>query len=215
MPRKALRKKSVLQKIKTVSLPRIRKINKKLITGIVVTAILVLAYIFKGLFIAATVNGKPIPRLNVIRQLEKQGGKQVINTLITQELIVKEGKNKKITISQKEIDEEIKKVESNLSAQGVTLEDALKQEGMKKTDLYGEIKIQLMLRKLAGKVSVTDKEVDDYLTLSAQEQTDTTAEPPTRDQVKLTLEQEKLQQKIQDLIVSLKEKAKISYFVEY
>jgi len=43
---------------------------------LVIIVILALAYIYKGLFIAATVNGSPISRISIIQKLEKSYGKK-------------------------------------------------------------------------------------------------------------------------------------------
>src|SRR3989339_718982 len=63
----------------------------------------------KGLFVAATVNGSPISRLAIIETLEKQAGKQALDSMITEKLI-KSGTDN-ISVSQEDIDSEIKKIE--------------------------------------------------------------------------------------------------------
>ncbi|MCR4330711.1 MAG: SurA N-terminal domain-containing protein, partial [Patescibacteria group bacterium] len=70
-----------------------RYANKK--TAILVIVIgLTLALLFygKGVFVAATVNGSPISRLSVVQQLEKEGGKNTLDSLITERLIESEVK---------------------------------------------------------------------------------------------------------------------------
>ena len=59
-------------------------------TAIIIAVIIILAalvYYYKGLFIAATINGSPITRLAVIKELEKASGKQALDSLITKKLI--------------------------------------------------------------------------------------------------------------------------------
>ena len=59
----------------------IRKINLK--TAIIIAVVIVvgvLAYIYKGSFIAVTVNGSPISRFAVIGKLEKTSGKQTLDS---------------------------------------------------------------------------------------------------------------------------------------
>ena len=185
------------------------KLPKKLLTIVAVLVILlVFVYFSKRFFIAATVNGKPVSRLTVLRKLEKQGGKKILETMITQALIQQESEKRKIIISQKEVDGEIKKIEVNITSQGSTLDQALKNHVMKKSDLVEEIKIQLALQKMAGNnIKVSDKEVDDYINAQKQEL--------PREQVRVQLKQQKLQQKIQSFVTDLKAKAKINYFVKY
>ena len=52
----------------------------------------------KGLLVAATVNGSPISRWAVIGNLEKQAGKQALDSLITEKLI--ESKLGEISVSK-------------------------------------------------------------------------------------------------------------------
>lgn len=191
------------------------KFSKKLlITVLVLIFILGLVYFSKGFFIAATVNGKPIGRLSVLKKLEKQGGKNVLETMITQSMILQEAEKRKINISQKEIDGEIKKIEANVSSQGSTLDQALQNQGMTRQNLTEEIKIQLMLQKMTGSnVKISDKEIEDFIA-SAKNQQGFNQEI-TKEQAAVQLKQQKLQEKIQKFLSDLKAKAKINYFIKY
>ena len=67
--------------------------NKKtVVLAVIIGLILVALFYFKGTFVAATVNGSPISRLSVVSQLEKEGGKNVLDSLITEKLIESEVK---------------------------------------------------------------------------------------------------------------------------
>ncbi len=79
------------------------------ITVLVIAAVL---YYIKGWFFAAVVNGQPVSRLAVVNQLEKTGGKQTLDSLINQSLILQEAKKLKITVSNKEVDDEIKRIKN-------------------------------------------------------------------------------------------------------
>ena len=61
--------------------------RKYLSIGIGIAFILLVLFLLKSVFIAAIVNGQPVWRIPLIRNLEKQGGKQVLNSLITNILI--------------------------------------------------------------------------------------------------------------------------------
>jgi len=69
--------------------------------GLLVVVLVVAAFLLKGLFIAALVNGQPISRFTVISELEKQSGKQALTSLVNQTLIFQEAKKKNITVSPK------------------------------------------------------------------------------------------------------------------
>jgi len=192
------------------------KINKK--TAIIIAVIIVLAalaYLSKGLFIAATVNGSPISRLAVILKLEKSSGKSLLDSLITEKLIQDEAKAKKIVVSDDEINGEIKKIEDQIIAQGSTIDAALAAQGMSADDLKKQILLQKEIEKLlADKINVTDEEAAQYIkdnkvTVPAGQET------ATNEQIKSELRNQKLNTEAQSLLSDLKSKAKINYFVNY
>lgn len=193
--------------------------KKIFLLGLFFLLVLGLIYFSVRFLLAASVNGQLIGRLTIIKELEKQGGKKTLDTIILKTLINQEAKKRKVIISQKDIDAEIQKIETNVTAQGLTLDQLLQQQGMKKSDLTDEIKLQLLVTKMAGSnISVTDKEIGDYLA-SQKEQSllgsvQSTSEL-TRDQAKEAIKQQKLQEKIQTFVADLKNKAKINYFIKY
>ena len=56
--------------------------RKKIILIAALIAAISLGYLGKGLFVAALVNGMPISRLTVVKELEKQGGSQTLDNLV-------------------------------------------------------------------------------------------------------------------------------------
>lgn len=184
--------------------------------GVAVVLIIIALFFAKGIFVAATVNGSPISRLSVIQELEKQGGKQALESLIDKKLIETELKKQNITVTKEEVDEEIKKIEEQVASQGGTLDQALALQGMTREKLIEQITIQKKLEKLlADKVAVTDAEVDTYLK-------DSKATPPKdvkmedfRKQISGQLKQQKFQQEAQKWVSDLTASAKIKYYVNY
>lgn len=194
-----------------------KNIPKKIILkGLVVLLILILLYFLAKMLVVASVNGRLISRITVIKELEKQNGKTVLDTIILKTLINQEAKKRSISVSQKDVDAEMKKIEANVASQGSTLDQLLKQQGMKKEELAGEIKIQLLVTKMVGSdISVSDKEIDDYITSQAEQLAANPGAQLTKDEVKQQIKQQKLQQKIQTFVSDLKAKAKIKYFISY
>jgi foldase protein PrsA len=219
---KSVEKRTVVEEsVKKEKLPKIAlKFSKKMFLYVFILLIIVgLVYFSAKSLLVASVNGQLVSRLTIVRELEKQGGKKTLDTVILKILINQEAKKKKIDVSQKEVDGELLKIESNVTAQGTTLDALLQQQGMTKEDLANEIKIQLLVTKMVDKnITVTDKEADDYLasqkTQSSLNVSQTTPEL-TQDQAKQAIKQQKLQQKIQTFIADLKAKAKINYFLKY
>lgn len=181
---------------------------------IVIIGIFVYA-LCRNYIVAATVNGKMVSRLAVIKELESQGGKKALDALVTRTLINQKAKEQNIQVSQKEIDAEIKKIDENIKAQGGTLDLALAQQGMTKANLVEQLTLQLKLEKLVGgKTTVTDKEVDKYVTDNADLFPTGGAQPP-KAQIKAQLQQEKSKEAIQKYLEELKKSAKIQYSSVY
>lgn len=197
----------------------VRSPKKIFLFGLIFLLILGLIYFSVRFFLVASVNGQLIGRLTIIQELEKQGGKTTLETIISKTLINQEAKKRKVNVSQKNIDAEIQKIETNVTAQGSNLDQALQQQGMTKNDLTDEIKLQLLVTKMVdNNISVTDKEIDDYLTSQKNQSSLGSAQPTpelTRDQAKGAIKQQKLQAKIQTFVADLQAKAKINYFIKY
>ncbi len=194
----------------------VKKPKKILVFGLIFLLLLGLIYFSAKFFLVASVNGQLINRLIIIKELEKQGGKKTLDVVILKTLINQEAKKRKVAVSQKDIDAEIQKIEANVTAQGSTLDQLLQQQGMKKSDLTEEVKIQLLVSKMAGEnITVTDKEIDDFIESQKKLPSANPDQEFPREQVKQTIKQQKLQQKIQTFVAGLKNKAKINYFFKY
>jgi len=192
------------------------QINTKTALIIAIVIIIgVLAYVYKGVFVAATVDGSPIMRLAIIQKLEKTSGKGLLDSLINEKLVQNEARAKKIIVSDDEINSQIKAIESQVAMQGGTLDAALAAEGMSIDDLKKQIIFQKEIEKLlADKINVADEEVLQYIKDNKipipQGQEATIA-----DQIKSEIRNQKLNTEVQTLITDLKSKAKIQRFVNY
>lgn len=197
--------------------PKLYKMNKAyVILAIVLVAIGLLAYKYRSLFVAATVNGQPISRIAVIKEAEKQSGKQTLSNLVRNTLIEQEAKKQNITVTDKEIDAEIKKVEGTLAKQGQKLDQVLALQGITKEDLRKLIRLDKIVGKLVGKdIKVTDKEIDEYVAKNQESLPQDQSEAQIRKSVKERLRQQQLNSKVQTWLESLQKKAKVQYFVQY
>ena len=98
----------LLKKAKTIRSGFIIPNKKILIIIASIIIVLSLGFLFKSLFVVVIVNGKPISRLALIRDLEKAGGSQTLDNLIAKTLIEQEAKAKGVSLTQEEIDKEVK-----------------------------------------------------------------------------------------------------------
>jgi len=192
------------------------KIDRK--TAIIIATVIILvalAYVSRGLFVAATVDGSPISRWSVISKLEKSSGKTLLDSLITEKLIQNEAKAKKIVVTEDEANGEIKKIEDLIVAQGGTLDEALAQQGMNRADFKTQIILQKELEKLvADKIVITDEEVKQYIS-DNKVAIPVGQEATTTEQIKGEMKSQKISQEASILIEALKSQAKINYFVNY
>lgn len=173
-------------------------------------------FYFKGLFVAAIVNGQPISRIAVVQELEKKGGKQVLSSLVTQALIEQEAQKKNVAVSQKEVDEAVKRVEDSLKKQGQSLDQALAFQGLTRNDFINQTKLQKLVEKLLAKdIKITDKEVNDYIEKNKNNIPEGMKPEEATASAKQQLQQQKLGSKAQPWIQDLQKKAKINYFVNF
>lgn len=183
---------------------------------LIIIILVVVAFFLKGLFIAALVNGQPITRIAVIQELEKQGGKQALSSLVNQALILQEAKKKNVTVSQKEIDDSAKQIEDSLKTQGQTLDTALAVQGLTREDLSMQLKLRNLVTKLlADKVKVSDKEIADYIEKNKDTLPTDLKENELKKSVGEQLKQQKLATASQAWIEELNKNAKINYLVNY
>ncbi|MBI2430908.1 MAG: SurA N-terminal domain-containing protein, partial [Candidatus Levybacteria bacterium] len=152
-----------IEELKQLFLEKLRS-SKIIVLATSVIIIAFLLYYFRGVFVAATVNGKPILRLSLIKELEKQNGRRVLDSLITQTLILQEAKKQGVTVDKKETDAEIARIEANLAKQGQTLDGILIMQGLNKETLIEQIRLEKLIEKLLGKdVKVSEKEIEEYI----------------------------------------------------
>jgi len=191
--------------------------NKKILFIIsALIIILSLGYLSKSLFVAAVVNGKPIARVTLIRELEKAGGTQTLDNLIGKTLISQEARAKGIEVSQDEIDQELKKIEDLVAEQGMTLDQALSLQNQKKDELVEQIRLQKTVERiLADKLEVTNDEIKDYFNKNKDLFNKEDKLEDVTDDIKSQLMQSKLASAYQSWIEELKTKAKILYFVNF
>ncbi len=201
------------------SLPRLkftRPPTHIIVIGIIALIVILALIFWRGLFVAANVNGVSISRISVIKELEKQGGQQALDALIQKKLIDTELKQQKIEVPQEEIDEEIKKIEAQLASQGGSLKEALETQNISEEKLRGDILVQKKVEKLlSDKTKVTEAEADAYIKESKLTPPKEMKMEDFKAQVITELQKQKFQEEAQKWASDLKASAKIKYFVSY
>ena len=132
--------------------------------GLLVILLAAATYSYLRFWNVATVNGISISRLNYIKAMDKQGGKQTLDAMIDEALILNEGKKNGVNVDQKMIDDEIAKIEVQLKAQNQTLDSALTSSGMTKDDLIKQIRLKKISTALSKpKTEITQAQIDEFL----------------------------------------------------
>lgn len=190
------------------------KVRRLIVIGALLLLVAGLVYYYRSLFVVATVNGQPVSRLAYIQEMERESGRQAMNTLVTKTLILQEASKQKVGVSEKEIDDEIKKIEDNLSKQGQKLDQVLGIQGINKEGLEEQIKYQKLIEKMVGKnITVTDKEVTDYIDKNKDTFPEGTNPAELKTSVTDQLKRQKLNDKIQAWLDNLQKNAKVNYLV--
>lgn len=179
------------------------------IVGIIV--ILLVSYFGKGIFLAGLVNGHPITRWQLDRELEKKDASTTLDNLVNEILIESELSKQKVDINNTEVDKELNSIRQNLPT-NTSLEEALKQQGMTMDDLKKQIIVKLKVERILDpKVSISNKETEDFITQNPSSLSSTDS-AQQKDEAREILRQQKLGTTFNSWLLDLKTKASILKF---
>lgn len=196
---------------------KVIKISKRhAIIGASILAIVLIGFVAVKMSVVAIVNGIPVSRWSIIRELEQKAGSQLLQQRITEKLLDSKIRKANISVSAADIDSELQKITEQVSKQGGTLDQALSQQRMTVSDLRDQILKQKQLEKLLeDKVSVSDAEIEAYV----KDTKATAHEGETMEEFKKEtaeqLKQKKLQIEAQAFMESLLKDANITYITKY
>ena len=190
--------------------------NKKFKTLAVIILIGTFLVLARSLFVAALVNGRPVSRIAVIKALEREGGTDVLNTLVERSLIFQEAGRVGVKISDDVINTQITSIEEILKGQSLTLEAALAARGQTKEDLIDQIRIQKTVEAiLSQKINISEEDIAKYFEEN-KELLDVGAKlEDVKEDIRGQLFQQKLNDEYRKWVEELKAKAKILYFVNF
>lgn len=139
--------------------------NQKLylsLAGILIVFALVVGLGFSENEVVASVEGEDITKDELYQKLVSQYGKDVLSMLIENKIIELESDKEKITISQKDIDDEYQiYAEAYGGEEG--LNSLLTQNGMNEADLKADIENYIKIEKLLeSRIEITDEEIKTY-----------------------------------------------------
>ena len=192
------------------------KSNRIMVIGILAVMLSFLGGYFIKSLIAATVNGKPIWRAKIVKQLEAYQGASLLDSMIEQELIKQEAKEKGKNVTEQEIADQIKQVEESMGSQGTTLDEALKAQNMTRADLEENFKMNILIEKLlSDRINVTDQEIQTYIDANKDSFGEGADIEQIKTLVKQQLQQQKMSEEFQKLVDELRQKADINVVAKY
>ena len=190
--------------------------NKKTTTIFLVVLLLGLLYSFRGLFIAAMVNGKPITRLKIMTEAEKMQGTQVLDNLVMESLIEQKAREKGVQISAEAIEDQINQIRQDVTDQGQDFDQLLAFQGFTMDELRHQIRLQQIVETLvSADIEVTEEEIDQYIEDNQDFLPEEMEEEELRELVVDQLSQQKLSENYQQWSEGLRNEAKIEYFGQY
>lgn len=146
------------------------KENKRILT-LLVSVLALSTVLLIGLFsaklagasdegdIVAVINDVPITRDEFYARLESEIGEQVMNQLIAEALVLSV---KDVTVTDEEVNAEIEQIKASYPSAEM-FEQAMAQYGLTLDRLAREVRINLILQKLAtAGVTITDEEIKTY-----------------------------------------------------
>lgn len=211
-------KKSVLVKtspvVASTSVVLKKKIEpKKLIKPLIFLLILALVYLLKDEVIVASVNGRPVTRFALIRNLEQQSASTALENMTLKMLVEQELKKANVVVTAEEMDAELSKIEEQLAAQGQNLDDLLEAQGLTRAQVKEQLSLSKGLEKLlADKITVSDDEVKTYFEANKDAMGTDAKLEEVSENIKSQLKQQKLTSEQQKWFAEIKKTAKINYF---
>ena len=167
----------------------------------------------KGYVVAAVVNGKPIFRWELNKQLATRFGQQTLESMITERLITGAAQKEGVITSQADVDAKVVSITQTLGPD-VNLEELLQYQGMTKEDFENQIRLQLTVEKVLGKcVTVEESEIDTFIQGNRETMT-ATDEASLRSEARNTLLSQKTSEKMQPWLMELRDKAKITKLLQ-
>ncbi|MDI6815967.1 MAG: hypothetical protein QME41_02075 [Actinomycetota bacterium] len=162
-----------------------------------------------------SVNGFLITKDMLYQRLEKQHGKQVLQSMLSETLIRQEGNNQHITVGEKEMNGRYKYLVSTYGS-AKDLERWLTKQDISRPELYEQLRMQIITEKLLAKkiIQPTEKElIQDYNRLK-----NTAFEGKSYEEARATIKQSYISMQVGLLLPRLEEelrkKAKITYLDE-
>lgn len=184
------------------------KKSRLILGGIIIVALLLL--IVPHLVIAM-VDGRPITVFSYYSALDKKYGNDTKQQLISEQLIADEAQKRGVVVSDSEVNNQIKQIETQASGSG-SLDQILAQQGLTRDEFVKQVKLQSMIKKMFAKgATVSSQEVDQYIAQNKSQLPDP-VDNATRVSIKNQLSQQKLVSAFQTWLASASNSSRVIKF---
>lgn len=114
--------------------------------------------------VATTVNGEPITREELFEAMYAQSGQEVLDQLITRQLIAQEAAREGLAVSDEELDGEIRSIiDENFQGSEEDFEQALEYYGITYDSFIEDTRLNLLIRKIAMlRIDASEEEARKY-----------------------------------------------------
>jgi len=179
------------------------------IGGVLLIAMLAISAGCAQTKVVAKVNGEEITQEELSDRLMQKAGKQILDEMITEKLILQEAKDKNVDVSEDEINDRIDELKKQFPDEE-SFNKNLKENNMTLDQVKKQLRVQLITQKILKKDIVVSKdEIKNYFEQNKETIYKDKKFEDVEDQIKEQLGQQKLYQKQQGWIEDLKSKAKI------
>lgn len=185
--------------------------TKRIAIGLLIGILVVLAVYKKGVFIAATVNGRPITTIQLISRLNQNYRNQELDNMVTERVILDEAKKKNLLPTDQEIKSRVADVEKRYGGKDA-FDSLVSQQGQTRSMVEDQLKVQLAFEKLySNEATVSDQEIDDFIKQN-KAQLPATDSATQRQEATNAIKQRKLSQVSLQKLDELKKNANIKIF---
>lgn len=173
-----------------------------------------LAFKYRSLILAGTVNNSPISRMELNQKLAERYGKQTFEEMVNEKLLAEQIKKNGIVVSDEEVNADVEKMIKQYGSPEA-FKSALEQFGLTEEKAKISIKQSIGFKKLiekSNKIEITDEAVKKYFesnkeTYSGKKLEEVSAE------IKDSLYQQELYTKSQEMFSTIRKDAKVNSFI--
>jgi foldase protein PrsA len=133
-----------------------------ILAALVVVAVAVFIFLSTRSEVVAKVGQKSITKDNLYTFFVEQNGEAALDTLITKNVIEQEVEKEKVSVSEKDIDAELKELIASYGGEE-TFNQQLATSGLTMEDVEEDVKTNLQIEKLLeSRIKITDEEMKTY-----------------------------------------------------